>query len=176
MSRIYLWHLWSNYCDTSMPNNQDWYTSTWSRIHKGKLRFYFKSIVCCWNSAVKSQQPKELFQILLCPQYYLMITLIEIFIIIFVPCHEFMFYWPYCTKNNLLIYLYNLIHYFHLSFTYLRWLVEMSCYLLLGQICPRMVKGRKRQCKQKWVIYSFRNPVSWCTFLSRSQSCISTNK
>ena len=32
------------------------------------------------------------------------------------------------------------------------------------------------QCKQKWVIYSFRIPASWCTFLSRSHSCISTNK
>ena len=42
--------------------------------------------------------------------------------------------------------------------------------------CPHMVKGRKRQCKQKWFFYSFRIPASWRTFLSKSHSCISTNK
>ena len=41
-------------------------------------------------------------------------------------------------------------------------------------VCPHMINGRKHQCKQKWV--SFRILASWCTFLSRSHSFISTNK
>jgi len=47
---------------------------------------------------------------------------------------------------------------------------------LIYQYCPHMVKRHKRQCNQKWFIYSFRITASWRTFLSRSHSCISTNE
>ena len=44
------------------------------------------------------------------------------------------------------------------------------------EFCRDMVKGRKRQCKQKRVMYIFGIPVSRRTFLSSLRTCISTNK